>query len=134
PGGTHPPGNKKRRQERMMNGSPEPATMAPARGGAAVAPASPDQIGRVSVVGGAQATVELHPRAVTGEQPTVGKFMALAGGKGLIVGLITEVAEEPLGGTGLSQYYRNVARLDLIGEIQSGEGGSQRFQRGITEY
>jgi DNA helicase HerA-like ATPase len=102
--------------------------------GAARAPASPDQIGRVSVVGGAQATVELHPRAVTGEQPTVGKFMGMVGGKGLMIGLITEVAEEPLGGSGLSQYYRNLARLDLIGEIQFDSSGSQRFQRGITEY
>ncbi len=117
-----------------MNGPSETAMTASARAGAAAAPASPDQIGRVSVVGGAQATVELHPRTVTGEQPTVGKFMGLTSGKGLTVALITEVAEEPLGGTGLSQYYRNVARLDLIGEIQIGEGGAQRFQRGITEY
>ncbi|MEJ2623856.1 MAG: DUF87 domain-containing protein [Pseudolabrys sp.] len=95
---------------------------------------SAESIGRVSIVGGAQATVELNPRSMTGEQPTVGKFMGLTCGKGLIVGLITEVGEEPITGSGLSPNYRKMARLDLIGEITTEPGGAQRFHRGITEY
>ncbi len=116
-----------------MNGPPATASAAPAASAAPVH-ASAEQIGRVSEVGGAQATVELNSRGVTGEQPTVGKFMGLTGGKGLIIGLITEVAEEALGGSGLSQNYRKLARIDLIGEIQYEAGAAHRFQRGITEY
>ena len=104
-----------------------PIATAPAR-------ASANQIGRVSVVGGAQATVEINERTPAGEEPTVGKFMCLIGGKGLIIGLITEVGEEPIAGSGLNPNYRKMARLDLIGEIQGDAGDASRFQRGITEY
>lgn len=111
-----------------MNSPIATATAAPA------ARAGADQLGRVSVVGGAQATVEINPRTLAGEQPTVGKFMCLIGGKGLIIGLITEVAEEAIAGSGLNPNYRKMARLDLIGEIQRDAGGTPRFQRGVTEY
>ncbi len=97
-------------------------------------PSRAEAIGRVSVVGGAQATVELNQRAMHGEQPTVGKFMGLSGGKGLIIGLITEVGEEPIAGSGQNPNYRKMARLDLIGEISSTSGAGPHFQRGITEY
>ena len=33
-----------------------------------------------------------------------------------------------------AQSFRKVARLDLIGEIQAGDSGAPRFQRGVTEY
>ncbi len=95
---------------------------------------SADQIGRVSAVGGAQATVEIDPRVPDGEPPTVGKFLGLNSGKGLIIGLITEVGEEALPGSGLNPHYRKMARLDLIGEIRHDANGGQHFQRGVTEY
>jgi len=101
----------------------------------ATPPHSPaDTIGRVSAVGGAQATVEINPRATNGEQPTVGKFMGITGGKGVIIGLITEVEEEPIASAGLNPSYRKMARVDLIGEISTDAGGAPGFQRGITEY
>ncbi len=104
-----------------------PAPAAPARTGA-------NHFGRVSEVGGAQATVEINQRPPAGEQPTVGKFMCLTGGKGLIIGLITEVGEEAIAGSGLNPNYRTMARVDLTGEIQRDAGGTARFQRGVTEY
>ena len=98
-------------------------------------PAAAQAIGRVVAINGSQATVELSPRAPDGENPTVGKFMGLLTGKSIIVGLITDVGEQPLGtAAGGARAYRKVARLDLIGEIGAGEAGAARFQRGVTEY
>jgi DNA helicase HerA-like ATPase len=110
-----------------MNGSLATASAAPAH-------ANADSIGRVSAVGGAQASVEINPRLLNGEQPTVGKFMGLTGGKGVIIGLITEVGEEPAAGPSVTPNYRKMARLDLIGEIECDAGGVQHFRRGVTEY
>ena len=53
--------------------------------------------------------------------------------KSLIIGMITEVGEQALPRATASGF-RKVARLDLIGELRSGDDGSTRFQRGITEY
>ncbi len=96
----------------------------------------PESIGRVSVVGGAQATVELNERLTPGEFATVGKFMGLSAGNCTIVGLITEVGEQAqsAGNPGATPTYRKVARLDMIGEIRSAPDGTGNFQRGITEY
>lgn len=85
-----------------------------------------EPIGRVAAVSGATATVELGAHRFGGENPTVGKFMGVTTPKALIIGLVTEVGEEPGAGTG----FRKVANLDLIGEILPGG----RFQRGVTEY
>jgi hypothetical protein len=85
-----------------------------------------EQIGRVTTVNGATATVELIARSFGADSPTVGKFMGVTTPKALIIGLVTEVGEENTGGTA----FRKVARLDLIGELLAGG----RFQRGVTEY
>ena len=90
----------------------------------------PDSIGRVAGVNGSQATVELTARAAIGENPTVGKFLALTTGKSIIIGLITEVAEQAFVATASAQTFRKIARLDLNGEIRS-ETGAARFQRGV---
>jgi DNA helicase HerA-like ATPase len=95
------------------------------------APAPADTIGRVATVTGAQASVELTARAA--EQATVGKFVGLLTDKSIIIGLITEVGEQPLGAAGGTQNYRKMARLDLIGELRN-DSGKARFQRGVTEY
>ncbi|HZD89744.1 MAG TPA: DUF87 domain-containing protein [Pseudolabrys sp.] len=110
-----------------MNGPTPTAPATPAR-------AAAEPIGRVSAVGGAQATIEINQRAPGDEQPTVGKFMCLIGGKALIIGLITEVDEQPVAASSATPNYRKMARLDLIGEIQRGAGGAPRFQRGVSEY
>ncbi len=60
--------------------------------------------------------------------------MGLVSGKALIIGLITEVGEQALTAADGGQNFRKIARLDLIGEIQSGENGAARFQRGIADY
>jgi DNA helicase HerA-like ATPase len=99
--------------------------------GAPARPASPDLIGRVAAVGGAQASVELSDRLTVGEPATVGKFVGLVCGRALIIGLITEVSEQPRGGIAA---LRKCVRLDLIGELRPGATGAYEFQRGVTEY
>lgn len=94
----------------------------------------PESIGRVVGINGSQAAVELVARALRDDTPTVGKFMGLKTSKAVVIGLITEVTEEPLIATTGSQTFRKVARLDLIGEFYSSNGGALRFQRGFSEY
>jgi DNA helicase HerA-like ATPase len=92
-------------------------------------------IGRISAVNGSQSTVDLTSHIATGEKPTVGKFMGLMSGKALIIGLVTEIAEQPTSGTMAgNQTFRKVARLDLIGELRANAAGAQVFERGVTEY
>ncbi len=90
-------------------------------------------IGRISSVNGSQSIVDLAATTTAGEKPTVGKFMGLMSTKALIIGLITEIAEQPTSGTVGGQTFRKVARLDLIGELRA-DNGAQIFQRGVTEY
>jgi DNA helicase HerA-like ATPase len=90
-----------------------------------------EPIGRIVTVTGAQSCVELAARSTAGETPTVGKFMGLMAGKAVIIGLITEVGEQP-SGAGVSP--RKIARLDLIGELRGDQSGAAQFQRGVTEY
>ena len=94
----------------------------------------PELIGRVVGVSGSQVTVELTARSNGSEQPTVGKFMGMVTGKALIIGLITEIGEQAAAAPGVGASCRRIARLDLVGEIRSGEGGAARFHRGVTEY
>ncbi|WP_137042614.1 ATP-binding protein [Pseudolabrys sp. FHR47] len=94
---------------------------------------SSQPLGRVIAVTGAQASVDINGRPLGSETPTVGKFMALTTAKALIVALITDVREEPIAGASGNAAYRKIAHLDLIGEIKNVDG-SQRFQRGVTEY
>jgi DNA helicase HerA-like ATPase len=96
----------------------------------------PEMIGRVVAVSGAQATVELTARPIGGEHPTVGKFMGMIAGKALIIGIVTEIGEQAMvaAGGGGGPSYRKVTRLDLVGEIRSGDNGAPLFQRGIMEY
>jgi DNA helicase HerA-like ATPase len=95
------------------------------------APQRPESIGRVVGITGSQATVELTAPAHS-EKPTVGKFMAITSGKGVIIGMITDVGEQAIQ-TAAAPSFRKVAHLDLIGEIRAGTGAA-RFQRGVTEY
>ena len=93
----------------------------------------PDLIGRVVAITGSQAIVELTARSAGGEQPTVGKFMGMMAGKAVIIGLVTDIDEQAtMATTGAA--FRKVARLDLVGEIRSSDGGAAVFQRGVMEY
>jgi hypothetical protein len=91
---------------------------------------SSEQIGRVAAVTGATASVELTARGLGNDNATVGKFIGLTTPKALIIGLVTEVGEDQVSGTGAGAGLRKIARLDLIGELS----GTGRFQRGVTEY
>ena len=96
--------------------------------------AETDLIGRVVAVSGSQATVELNARNAGGEHPTVGKFMGMVAGKAVIIGLVTDIGEQAMLAPAGGQMFRKVARLDLVGEIRSGEAGAACFQRGVMEY
>lgn len=91
-------------------------------------------IGRVIAVNGSQSTVEIGPRAMGGEAPTVGRFMGLTTARALIIGLITDVSEQPAPLANSGSPFRKVLHLDLIGELLNSHGGAPRFQRGVTEY
>ena len=93
-----------------------------------------DLIGRVAAVSGSQASVELTARHSGGEHPTVGKFMGMVADKAVIIGMVTDIGEEAMPASAGGPPYRKVARLDLVGEIRSGENGAARFQRGVMEY
>ncbi len=90
-------------------------------------------LGRVISVNGSQASVALAAGAqypADAAQVTVGKFMGILNGTNLIVGLVTEIEEQPSG----SQQFRNVAHLDLIAEIDTAAPNGGSFQRGVSEY
>jgi DNA helicase HerA-like ATPase len=93
-----------------------------------------DLIGRVMAVSASQATIELNARNAGSEHPTIGKFMGIVAGKAVIIGLVTNIDEQAMVALTGRPSYRNVARLDLVGEICSGDGGAARFRRGVMEY
>ena len=95
---------------------------------------APNSIGRVVSVNASRASIELVARALRDDTPTVGKFMGLKTSKAVVIGLITEVTEQPLAPATGSQTFRKVASLDLIGEFYSSDDGALRFQRGFSEY
>lgn len=92
-------------------------------------------LGRVISVRGSQASVgipAMSPQMPEERRVTVGKFLGVAVGKVLLVGLITDVSMRPEAGR--ENHDAAVAKLDLIGEIRSGETGIASFQRGVTSY
>ncbi len=110
----------------MLNNTPQPA-----------APAAPkvELIGRIISVHGSQAGVgipAMTPQGPEEKRITVGKFLGVAVGKTLLVGLINDVSMRPDAGAGASD--AAVAQLDLIGEIRTSEAGAPYFQRGVTCY
>ncbi len=101
------------------------------------APSAHESLGRIISVSGAQAAVGLRPPVQNlpdKAQAKVGKFLGILSGKSIIIGLITEITEQPSGPINHEQACNHVARLDLIGEIKAGTGGIAGFQRGVTEY
>jgi uncharacterized protein len=101
-------------------------------------PSPHKSLGRVVCVSGAQATVALgaavYEPSNDKAQAKVGKFIAILSSNATIVGLITEITEQPPSSLNPQQGCGSVARLDLVGEIKAGTGGIVRFQRGITGY
>ncbi|MBN8919518.1 MAG: ATP-binding protein, partial [Rhizobiales bacterium] len=92
--------------------------------------------GRILSVHGSQASVGLPEASLKplDEAPvTVGKFLGIARGTSLLIGMITEVSVEapPVA---RERGYGGTARVDLMGEIKTNAGGEQYFQRGVSEY
>ncbi len=85
-------------------------------------------IGQVLAVAGANATIALAGGIVRdAARATVGKFVGIVSGEGVIIGMITKVFQQS-DGRGTS-----VAQLDLFGEMHEHEG-VPAFSRGITDY
>jgi len=93
-----------------------------------------DLIGRVVAVSGSQATVELNIIQAGREHPSVGKFMGVVAGEVVIIGLVTEIGEKAMPAPAGGQTFRNLAHLDLLGEIRSSEDGDEYFQHGVMDY
>ena len=118
-----------------------PPQTSPSAAPAAAPPAAPaaapggnrNVIGRVHAVSGAHVTVGLGLANVAADvgKATVGKFLGILSSNSIIVGMITEVAEQPVRDQDAA--CRSTARLDLVGEIRGASGAAQ-FQRGVTEY
>src|SRR4051812_9818398 len=100
-----------------------------------VAPRADRQlIGRVISVDGSTAKIELAQtgnRASDTMRATVGKFVGILGANSIVVGMVTEIAEQPR--TVAGQPSTSAARMDLFGEIKT-SGGSVAFSRGVSDY
>ena len=102
----------------------------------AQSPVAATLIGRVASVSGGHATLSLAelPTASDDDQATVGKFVAIIANRAMVIGLISEVKQEFVTAGQGDPASRNVARLELIGEIKTDQRGVARFQRGINNY
>jgi len=91
-------------------------------------------IGRIVAIEGSEATVGLTATShgAEGDYVTVGKFIGLLSGSCIIVGMVTQIAEENALHIGAA--CRQIARLDLVGEIGADDKGAARFQRGVADY
>jgi DNA helicase HerA-like ATPase len=84
-----------------------------------------DIIGRVLSVAGSSAAIELVGNVVRdAARATVGKFLGIVSGEGVIIGMITKISEEA---------GARVAHIDLFGEMRE-HNGVPAFSRGITDY
>jgi len=93
-------------------------------------------LGRVIVISGAHASIGLtagRDALPGGAETTVGKFLGIVGARSVIIGLITEITEQPVRTDG-TRPYAAIARLDLVGEIKAAASGGVKFQRGVTDY
>ena len=99
---------------------------------AAAPRAAREPIGRVLGVSGAQLTVGLTTSPGVHTRATVGKFLGIVSGGGVVVGMVTEIAERPP--REQDPTCRSTAHIDLVGEIKASAAGTAYFQRGVTEY
>jgi DNA helicase HerA-like ATPase len=85
-------------------------------------------------VDGSTAKIELTQ---TGNRPvdvvraTVGKFLGILSSNAIVVGMVTEIAEQPRLSPG--QPIASAAHIDLFGEIKT-SGASVAFSRGVNDY
>ncbi|RAI34729.1 ATPase [Rhodoplanes elegans] len=90
-------------------------------------------IGHIVSVRGSQATVGLHEHDSAAMRATVGRFLTIASGPAVLIGVVTDVSR-------LTRTYVHdhdvvaTAQLDLMGEIAPDPEGRRRFRRGIDRY
>ena len=93
-------------------------------------------IGRIVSIGGSQATIRLSaldPSDTAAIHATVGTFVAIRAPQSSVIGVITEVVGDSRKQDG-EPGGQPTARVDLFGEIKTGESGTASFQRGVTGY
>jgi hypothetical protein len=96
-------------------------------------PIEPTTLGSVLSVRGSEACVGLPAPAINDQlRPTVGTFLAITAGRRRLIGVVTEVASS--GDTDADARCGAVARLDLMGEIETDAVGAERFSRGVSAY
>ena len=104
-----------------------------AHGGAVFS--SGEALGRVIAVSGSHASIGFLAAAKRSShemRATVGKFVGIASGRSLLVGVITEVSVEVSASLREQGYFAS-GRLDLLGEIKEDNNGQPNFQRGLRE-
>ncbi|HTV68731.1 MAG TPA: DUF87 domain-containing protein [Rhizobiaceae bacterium] len=88
-------------------------------------------LGHVLSCRGSEARIGLPaPGPLAEQRATVGKFVSIQSGSGLLVGIITEVTAMPTD----HRDHSAIARVDLMGEIFRDSLGVSRFQRGVRDY
>jgi DNA helicase HerA-like ATPase len=99
-------------------------------------PAAGEPFGHVHSVNGSYVSVELvgaNPHSLDGAGLTVGKFVKIAVGKALLVGVITDISAQTSTPV-RDRSHRGTARVDLVGEISDRGTPPARFRRGVTDY
>jgi DNA helicase HerA-like ATPase len=97
---------------------------------------SGEALGRVISVSGSQASVGFLSAAKRSShelRATVGKFVGIASGESLLIGVMTEVSID-ISTAAREQGYFAAGKLDLLGEIKEDEAGRPGFLRGMREY
>jgi DNA helicase HerA-like ATPase len=97
---------------------------------------SGEALGRVIFVSGSQASIGFLAAAKRSShelRATVGKFVGIASGESLLVGVITEVSID-ISVAAREQGYFAAGKLDLLGEIKEDHAGRPGFLRGVREY
>jgi hypothetical protein len=85
-------------------------------------------IGRVLSVSGSNATIQLAGTVGRdAARTTVGKFIGIVSGEGVIIGMVTHISEQA------SVRGAGTAQIDLFGEMRDHDGRPS-FSRGITDY
>ena len=90
-------------------------------------------IGHVLSVRGSEAKIGLPaPWPDRDARATVGKFLSISSGRRSLIGMITEVSATTPGD--MTQDYRAVSRVALMGEITADDQGRAFFRRGVSDY
>ena len=102
----------------------------------AAAPDAAEELGRVLGVRGSEAAIGLpEPDSAAPDhlRVTVGRFLGIACGERLIVGVVTDTSVQSMPAA-RERGHAVGAVVDLMGEIRTDETGARHFSRGVTAY